>query len=185
MIRELRLPESLFWRETMKSRQKNSIPQGFESIFFLGVFLITLPVFAEDHPTRRPGLWEIKMTIDGESETMHQCVGENTDAQLLGQGQRMGKEYCKKNSMRKEGSVYVQESDCTFNSQRMLSKMSMKGDFQEEYQAEVHTSYEPPMEGTAESKTTIVGKHVGPCKANQNPGDTILADGMVIPLPAE
>jgi hypothetical protein len=140
---------------------------------------------AVDVPKRKPGLWEIKMTQTGAGQMpgpIQTCIDEKTDNLMQQQGQQMSKEMCPKNVVRREGNRYVIESECKVGDTRTVTKGVFTGDFNSNYRGDLHTTYDPPMMGMKETKTTIEAKWTGPCKAGQKPGDVIMP-GMPSGMP--
>ncbi len=41
-------------------------------------------------------------------------------------------------------------------------------------------SYNPPLMGRSESATTMEAKWIGPCKADQKPGDMVMPNGTKV-----
>ena len=53
----------------------------------------------------------------------------------------------------------------------------MTGNFDSAYRMEVDSQYEPALMGRSASRSVIDARWLGPCKADQRPGDMILSDG--------
>ncbi len=127
---------------------------------------------AQDLPTRKAGLWEISIQREGAPpQVTRQCVDEATDRQMQQMGKGMGTGNCTKESLRKEGSTYVSDSECKFGPSTMTSHAVTSGDFTSSMRTEVDTRYDPPMMGRARSKTIVTAKWVGACPAEWKPGD--------------
>jgi hypothetical protein len=134
-----------------------------------------------EYPPRKPGLWEMKMSQpDGKSAPMlsHQCIDAKTDQAMRDIGQSMGAGTCSKQEMRKDGDKLVVDSVCKMGASTATSRMVMTGDFGNAYRMETRSTYSPPLGGRAEGAAIIDTKWVGPCKADQKPGDMIMANGM-------
>ena len=134
-----------------------------------------------EYPPRKPGLWEMKMSqADGKSAPMvsHQCIDAKTDQAMRDMGQGMGKSACSKNEMRKDGDKLVVDSVCKMGPSTTTSRTVLSGDFGNAYRAEIKSSYSPPLAGRSEGSAIIETRWVGPCKADQKPGDMIMANGM-------
>src|SRR5882757_8085652 len=77
--------------------------------------LCAAPALALDLPTRKAGLWDIKMTMEGRSLPpmgMQQCVDAATDKQMNSIGGNMRQEQCSKQDMQKAGNTIVVDSVC-------------------------------------------------------------------------
>ncbi len=145
--------------------------------------LIPISVIAEEFPKRKPGLWEIQTLIEGETEgkTMKQCIDTTSDAKLAKMEKEMAAKKgrtCTKNAFRKEGKRFVRESDCTSDGMRIISKTTFSGDFSSQYTAETTTKFGDAIKGMAEQNAMMTARWVGPCEADQKPGDVIMSDGL-------
>lgn len=59
----------------------------------------------------------------------------------------------------------------------MTGHTVMSGDFQSAYQMDNTTTFEPPLQGMKEMKSTMKVRHLGACKADMKPGD-MTVNGM-------
>lgn len=145
---------------------------------FIPVFLLF--VFANSNaapnelPSRKAGLWEIKMQMSEmpQSMTSQHCVDSKTDNLLQQQGQ--AKQECSKNSVRKDGDKIIIETVCKVEGSIATSKAVFSGDFTRQYRGEINTNFAPPWHGMKTSKQTLESKWLGACKAGQKPGDVII-----------
>ncbi len=147
------------------------------------LFLVPAVSIADDFPQRKAGLWEVTTSAAGMpgGQVVKQCIDATTDAAMMQVGKSMGGQMgmsCAKNEVKKEGGSFVAESDCNMAGTRMISKTVFSGDFNSAYSAESTARYEPAMMGMSESKTKISARWLGPCEANQQPGDMIMPNGM-------
>jgi hypothetical protein len=141
--------------------------------------VVALPIVAQaDLPKRKLGLWEIKMTSDAsvghEPMASQHCIDAKTDDLMQQRTQGMGKEACSKNSIRREGGKVVAESVCKFGETTATTKTIFSGDFTSNYRGEIHSTYNPPMMGRKEARSTLEAKWLGACKPGQKPGDVIM-----------
>lgn len=147
-----------------------------------------LPIvsLAQDHPKRKPGLWEIQTSMKGLSvgHTIQQCVDAASDAKMMQMGKSIGQGDCAKNEFRKEAGKVISESDCTSGGTRMISKTVFSGDFTSRYAGETTIKYEPAVMGMSEQTMKITARWVGPCEAGQNPGDIIMPGGKKMNIDA-
>lgn len=149
--------------------------------YLISVLLValTLPNLAQaDMPKRKPGLWEIKMTSDsgrghGPMVSQH-CIDAKTDDLMQQRAKGMGKVECSKNTVRKEGGKTIAESACKFGGTTTTTKAVFSGDFSSNYRGDIHSTYNPPMMGMKEARSTIEAKWLGACKPGQKPGDVIV-----------
>jgi hypothetical protein len=144
---------------------------------------IACPAFALDFPSRKPGLWEIQ-TGDGTGKgpaaghTMQQCIDAASDKALRDMGQGMGKDMCSKQELRADGGKLVMDSVCKIGNTTATSHAVMSGDFGSAYRMESKSSYNPPLMGRAEGTSVMEARWIGPCKADQKPGDMVMSNGM-------
>ncbi len=142
---------------------------------------------ALDLPKRKSGLWEMTMTHEGQQAQagmpggkMQMCIDEKIDDLAQQMGESAAREMCTKAEFRREGDRYVGNSVCKFNGTTATTRMVLTGRFDAEYQADLDTRFEPPMNGRGQSRMTIKGRWVGPCKQGQRPGDMVMPNGMTI-----
>lgn len=145
--------------------------------------LSSLPALAVELPQRKPGLWESKSTT-AEGETVaKQCVGEGTDKAAVGV---MTGKACAKNEVTKTADGYAVETECAMGPIKAAGKGTITGDFESLVRTETVTvlTGAPGQSGPIERKTVIEARRLGDCEAGQKPGDIILPDGKVVPMPA-
>ncbi len=142
--------------------------------------LAPLTASALDFPTRKPGLWQI--TTNGTSGTtktpeqvMQQCIDAATDKtfQQMATGMMAGMK-CDVNETKKDGNKFTSHSVCQVGPSKLDTKNVTSGDFDKEYTMIGESTFTPPMAGVSNTKSTIVAKWMGPCKADQKPGDMIV-----------
>ena len=151
----------------------------------LGLLVAGSAVAADfDYPARKPGLWELVVdsgTVDAKvpAMTTQQCIDASSDKAMREMGGGMSKDMCSKQDMRRDGATLVVDSVCKLgNSVTATTHAVMTGDFTSNYRMESRSTYNPPLMGRAEGKATMQAKWVGPCKADQKPGDMVMSNGM-------
>ena len=108
-----------------------------------GVLLAALPALtasAVELPTRKAGLWELKMMRAGSPTpemTMQHCTDETTDKKMTTQLSPMAKDNCSKNDTQKTATGYVTDSVCSFGGTTMTSHSEVTGDFNSGYSVKV------------------------------------------------
>jgi hypothetical protein len=145
------------------------------------------PAAALDLPARKAGLWELKMNFEGRSippQTMQQCVDAATDKQMNAMGGNMA-ERCSKQDVQKVGATIVVDSVCQIGPIKSTSHGVISGDFNSAYTVKVTSQREggaavPGMPADGTSNMTMEAKWLGPCKADQRPGDMILGNGQKV-----
>ena len=134
-----------------------------------------------DYPPRKPGLWEMNMAQPDDPKAkphvVQQCIDARTDAAMREMGQGMSRDACSKQDTRKEGGKIVVDSVCKMGATTLTSHAEISGDFGSSYRMESHTLYDPPLAGRVKGTAVVEAKWLGPCRANQKPGDVIMPDG--------
>ena len=146
------------------------------------------PAAALDLPARKAGLWEIKMAFEGRTippQTMQQCIDAATDKQMNSIGGNMAQERCSKQDVQKVGATIVVDSVCQIGATKTTSHGVISGDFNSAYTVKVASQREggpavPGMPADGTSNMTMEAKWLGACKADQKPGDMIMANGMKV-----
>ncbi len=135
---------------------------------------------SSDAPTRKSGLWEIKMS-DGRMQggmSMQQCVDQKSDD--LSKMQQ-AKSNCTKNTVHREGDKIISESVCKMEGTTATTRAVFTGKFDSAYKGDIRTTYDPPMHGMRESSSTIEAKWLGACLAGQKPGDVVMPGMPAMP----
>ncbi|MDB5516159.1 MAG: hypothetical protein JWQ17_2917 [Tardiphaga sp.] len=150
-----------------------------------GIALWTLPALAAsavELPTRKAGLWEIKMLRTGgpmPEMTMQHCTDEATDKQMTSTFSPMAKDACSRNETAKTATGYTTDSICTVSGMTMTSHSDVTGDFNSAYTVKVTSHSQGGPAGAArDSNTTLDAKWLGACKADQKPGDIVMPGGL-------
>ncbi len=136
---------------------------------------------AADAPARKPGLWEIKTTIDGRGRpvTVQQCIDAATDQMLQSSAGPFSAAACAGREVNKSGTGMTIDSHCSFNGKAASAHADITGSFDSAYTMTV----------TAEgvdlpaAKMTMEGKWLGACAAGQTPGDVVMANGVKVNIP--
>jgi hypothetical protein len=155
--------------------------------FYLAGFVVALllcgaPALAVELPTRKAGLWELKMLRAGSPNpemTMQHCTDETTDKKMTTSLSPMAKQNCSKNDTQKTTTGYVTDSVCSFNGTTMTSRSEVTGDFDSGYSLKVTSHNEgPPAGAPRDTEMTLEAKWLGACPADQRPGDIVMPGGF-------
>lgn len=160
----------------------------------LAVCLIGLsPAFALDVPSRKPGLWEIKMEFVGRklpAQVMKQCIDAASDKMMNSTFGGSAQQACSKQDVHTVAGGMVVDSVCNYGGATTTSHAVMSGSFDSAYTVDVTSKRQtskrqggrpvPGMPADGESHMSIAAKWLGPCAAGQKPGDMIMANGMKI-----
>ena len=152
--------------------------------FLLAAAIVATPALAQDMPSRKAGLWEMTMTMEGHGrppQTMQQCIDAATDKSMQDMSAGMRGQTCSKREMKKVGDTIEFDSVCNIGAGTTTSHGVVSGDFNSAYTVKINSKRTggpqiPNM--PAETNMSIAAKWVGPCKADQKPGDIIMANGM-------
>jgi hypothetical protein len=159
--------------------------QSIAPIIALATAAFTTTASAAELPTRKAGLWEMKMVFEGRSlppQTMQHCVDATTDKLMNSQFGGMTKEACSKQDMQVLGNTITMDSVCKFGPATATSHTVITGSFDQAYTVKVTSTREggPQMPGVAPNQPTnmtIEAKWLGPCKPDQKPGDVVMGNG--------
>jgi hypothetical protein len=157
----------------------------FVSICLASCLLALLPVpdaRAVEMPTRKAGLWEMKVVRTGSpmpEMTMQHCTDQNTDKEMSSTFSPMSKEMCSKQDIQKTATGYVTDSVCAVGGMSITSHSDITGDFNSAYTVKSTSHNEG---GSAnlprDSTTTIEAKWLGACKPDQKAGDIVMPGGV-------
>ena len=148
------------------------------AVLFAIIALVPGAARAVDYPSRKPGLWELTMTMgSGRTMTSEQCTDQTTDKDMI-MSAGPAQQACKRTELQKTATGFVSDATCTFGNVTRTSHTEVSGDFNSAYTVKVtsHGSSESAM--PADTSMTMNAKWVGPCKADQKPGDIIMQGGM-------
>lgn len=146
----------------------------------LGGIAVADPV---EMPTRKPGLWEIKVNAGAQipAMTMQQCTDATTDKDMATSFGPVAKEMCAKQDMQKTATGMVIESTCTIGGTTSVTHTDINGDFNSAYTMKVSTKSSGKPPGIPpESTTTMEATWLGACKAGQKAGDIVMPGGVKI-----
>lgn len=156
------------------------------------VLLFAAPALALDLPARKPGLWELKMTIEANKRPSHlasqltkHCTDASTDKLMNKNFGGSSEQSCSKQDMKTSGNTIVIDSVCNYSGMTVTSHSVVTGSFDSAYTVDVTAtrSGKPPAPGMAadgSSHMVIDAKYLGPCAAGQRPGDVIMSNGMTV-----
>ena len=109
-------------------------------IVIVALLICGAPALAIELPTRKAGLWELKMLRAGSpmpEMTMQHCTDETTDKKMTTSLSPMAKQNCTRNDTQKTATGYVTDSVCSFNGVTMTSHSEVTGDFNSGYSVKV------------------------------------------------
>ena len=147
-------------------------------IFLITALVVTQQAFAADLPSRKPGLWEIKTTIDGRNpptQVIKQCIDEATDQMTLSIAGPFSPAVCPKREVKSSGDTITVDSTCTIGKSTATAHAVITGSFDSAYTMTVKSDSSNLPGGTM--TMTITASRLGDCSPDQKPGDIILSNG--------
>jgi Protein of unknown function (DUF3617) len=150
-------------------------------IFLIMALVVTGQALAADLPSRKPGLWEIKTTIDGRSpptQVIKQCIDAATDQMTMSITGPFSQAVCPKQGVKSSGNSITVDSTCTIGKSTANVQAVITGSFDSAYTMTVK-SEGAGLPGGA-MIMTIAGNRLGDCTAEQKPGDIIFSNGRTL-----
>lgn len=149
------------------------------------VVLFAASASAQDFPPRKPGLWQIDMTMPGgpmpqQMQQMKMCIDAATDAEMHKMGMSAAQGMCGKPDISRSGSTLTVNSNCKVGDVQTTTQAITKFTGDTAYHTDVNTKFNPPMQGRAEQKMAQDAKWVGACPADMQPGDVVMGNGMKV-----
>jgi hypothetical protein len=137
---------------------------------------------AVELPTRKAGLWEMKIVKTGSKlpdMTMKHCTDPTTDKEMNNSVSPLAKQICSKQDVVKTATGFVSDSVCTVAGVSMTTHAEIVGDFDSGYTVTSNThSDKGPTGNPLDTTTTIEAKWVGDCEPGQKPGDIVMPGGF-------
>jgi hypothetical protein len=134
-----------------------------------------MPAVAAELPTRKAGLWEITTSTSGHAVKMQQCIDAATDKAMQSHTSSAPGANCSKRDVQKSADGMTIDSVCSVAGKTMTSHIVVNGSFDSNYTMTITNEG-----GALPAPRTIAleAKWLGPCAADQKPGDTIMSNGI-------
>jgi hypothetical protein len=150
--------------------------------------LFAAPAFAQDLPSRKPGLWEMKLALEGRglpAQQVRQCVDQATDKKMQASFGGLTQDACSKKDIKNVGGTITIDSVCNLGMGTTTSHAVVTGSFDSAYTVKMSSTSTgglaiPGVKAGGQTNMTIEARRVGDCEAGQKPGDMIMANGMKI-----
>jgi hypothetical protein len=143
--------------------------------------LFVTQAVAADAPARKPGLWEVKTSIEGQGRavTVQQCIDAATDQMLQSSAGPFSAPLCTGREVTKSDTGMTIDTHCSLNGKPANAHAVVSGSFDSAYTMTVTAEggVLPPV------KMIIDGKWLGACTAGQQPGDVVMANGVKVNIP--
>jgi len=137
---------------------------------------------AVELPTRKAGLWEMKIVKTGSKLpdiSMQHCTDPTSDKDMTNSVSPIAKQMCTKQDLAKTATGYVSDSVCTVAGVGMTTHAEIVGDFNSAYTVTSTSHLDKGPSGTpVDTVTTIEAKWLGDCKPDQKPGDIMMPGGF-------
>jgi hypothetical protein len=153
---------------------------------FMGLMLsLTLayaaPAVATELPSRKPGLWEVKMSIAGRNappQVIQQCIDPATDQMMQSSAGPYSAAVCPDRNVQRSGGSITIDSKCAIGGKAATARAVITGSLDGAYSMTVTSQGEALP--AANLTMTIDGRWLGPCSADQKPGDMIFSNGRKV-----
>jgi hypothetical protein len=136
---------------------------------------------AAELPSRRPGLWEVKMSIAGRNavpQVIEQCIDAATDQMMQSSAGPYSAAVCPDRNVQRSGDSITIDSKCAIGGKTATAHAVITGSLDGAYSMTV-TSQDEALPGS-NLTMTIDGRWLGPCSADQKPGDMIFSNGRKV-----
>jgi hypothetical protein len=140
---------------------------------------------ADEVLSRKPGAWEVKTTIEGSGappRTVRQCIDAETDQMLQSSAGPFNPATCMRRNVQRSSDAVTVDFACTVAGKPATAHSVIAGSFDSAYTMTV-TADSGELPG-GKMVMTMDGKWLGPCPADQRPGDVVLSNGVKVNVPA-
>jgi hypothetical protein len=148
------------------------------------VLIGTMPAAAAELPSRKPGLWQVKTSIENSSapaRVLQQCVDASTDQMMQSSAGPFDPAACSKREVQNSADSITIDSTCTVAGKAATAHSVITGSFDGAYTMIVAAQSEELPGG--KMTMTMEGQWLGACAADQKPGDIVMGNGVKINLP--
>jgi len=148
------------------------------------VLLCGAPPSAAEELSRKSGLWEVKTSIGNASapaRVVQQCIDPATDVMLQSVAGPFNPATCVRADVQHEAGTTTIDFKCTVAGKSATAHTVVSGSLDSAYTMTVAAQSESLPNG--KMVMTMDGKWLGPCAADQKPGDVVLSNGMKINVP--
>jgi hypothetical protein len=183
----------LLWVEVGAAGPTIVAPAGFsnaQEAFMRLIWVILFPTLicampppssATELPSRKPGLWEVRMSIAGRNgapQVIRQCIDATTDQMMQSSAGPFSAAACPKRDVQQSGNSITIDSACMVGGKPAMAHATITGSLENSYTMTVtsHSEALPVHDMTM----TVDGKWLGPCNPDQRPGDMIFSNGRKI-----
>ena len=148
------------------------------------VLIYAMPAVAAELPSRKPGLWQVKTSvasISAPARVIHQCIDAATAQMMQSSAGPFAPEVCPQRDVQRSENSFTIDSTCAIGGKPATAHSVVTGSFDSAYTMTVTAQSEDIPGG--KMIMTMEAKWLGPCTADQKPGDIIMGNGMKINIP--
>jgi hypothetical protein len=148
------------------------------------VLIGTMPAPAAELPSRKPGLWQVKTSIENSNapaRAIQQCIDASTDQMMQSSAGPFAPAACPRRDVQTSANSITIDSTCTVGGKTATAHSVVTGSFDSAYTMTV-TSQSEDIPG-GKMIMTMDAKWLGPCTADQKPGDIVMGNGVKVNLP--
>lgn len=139
------------------------------------------PALAAGAIAREPGLWEVRTSIEGSKapvRMVRQCIDAVTDRMLQSSAGPFDPSACEERNVQKSAHATAMDFTCTVGGKPATAHTVASGNFDSTYTMTV-TAESPALPG-GRMVMSMDAKWLGPCAADDRPGDIVLSNGVRI-----
>ncbi len=139
------------------------------------------PAGAAEELSRKPGLWEVKTSIENSNapaRVVQQCIDPTTDVLLQSVAGPFNPAACERGDEQHAADATTIDFKCTVAGKPSTAHTVVSGNLDSAYTMTVTAQSDSIPKG--KMVMTMDGKWLGPCAADQRPGDVILSNGAKI-----
>lgn len=131
-----------------------------------GGVLLAASAQADDVGTRKAGQWQVTIIgADGKAQPPRTlCLGPGRPDDLA-----KHMDSCSKMEIHKDGNTTTVDAVCTKGGSQITAHSAFTATSENEFHAESHATYTPPIAGMGTMDSVSDSKWLGPCPAGQRP----------------
>jgi hypothetical protein len=140
----------------------------------------TASAAADDLPSRKAGLWEMKTSIGNNPKPLavKQCVDASTDMIMQAIAGPFSAQVCPKRSVQRVDNTITIDATCTISGKTATARAVIIGSLDSAYTMTVTAQGVDLPSGNV--AVTMDAKWLGPCAQGQKPGDLVISNGVNI-----
>lgn len=152
------------------------------SIALVASVATALPAKADLLPHRKPGLWQMTVSMQGSPMppmTSKYCIDAATESALISAGQNAANKMCSSETIHMNGSTGTVDATCKFGAMTSTSHTVIAFVGNAAYHSETSSHFSPaPPHVKSDHVTINDAKWMGACPAGMKPGDIEMPNGM-------